>query len=82
VGVAGIRRMTPGTAYPVLAVAGVLAVDGERELTFERGARPAVTLRTDGPWCVDVPAVLAASARLGLLTRDQRDQRDQGGAHG
>jgi hypothetical protein len=56
-------------------------VDGERELTFERGTRPTVTLRTDGPWCVDVPAVLAASARLGLLTRDQRDQRDQGGAH-
>jgi predicted polyphosphate/ATP-dependent NAD kinase len=81
VGVAGIRRMTPGTAYPVLAEAGVLAVDGERELTFERGTRPTVTLRTDGPWCVDVPAVLAASARLGLLTRDQRDQRDQGGAH-
>ena len=76
VGIAGVRPMTPGTAYPVLADAGVLAVDGERELTFEPGTRPAVTLRTDGPWCVDVPAVLAASARLGLLTRDQ------GGAHG
>ena len=75
VGIAGVRPMTPGTAYPVLADAGVLAVDGERELTFEPGTRPAVTLRTDGPWCVDVPAVLAASARLGLLTRDQ------GGAH-
>ena len=76
VGIAEVRPMTPGTAYPVLAGAGVLAVDGERELTFEPGTRPAVTLRTDGPWCVDVPAVLAASARLGLLTRDQ------GGAHG
>ena len=71
VGIGEIRPMTPGTAYPVLASAGVLAVDGERELTFERSARPSVTLRTDGPWCVDVPAVLAASARLGLLTRDQ-----------
>jgi predicted polyphosphate/ATP-dependent NAD kinase len=77
VGIREVRRMTPGTAYPVLAEAGVLAVDGERELAFERGTRPAVTLRTDGPWCVDVPAVLAASARLGLLTRD-----DQGGTHG
>jgi len=76
VGIAEVRPMTPGTAYPVLAGAGVLAVDGERELTFGPGSRPAVTLRTDGPWCVDVPAVLAASARLGLLTRDQ------GGAHG
>ena len=76
VGIAEVRPMTPGTAYPVLAGAGILAVDGERELTFGPGTRPAVTLRTDGPWCVDVPAVLAASARLGLLTRDQ------GGAHG
>jgi predicted polyphosphate/ATP-dependent NAD kinase len=82
VGIRRIRRMAPGTAYPVLAEAGVLAVDGERELTFEPGVRPTVTLRTDGPWCVDVPAVLAASARLGLLTREQREQRDQGGAHG
>ena len=71
VGIAEVRPMTPGTAYPVLAGAGVLAVDGERELTFEPSARPSVTLRTDGPWCVDVPAVLAASARLGLLTRDR-----------
>ncbi len=77
VGIAEVRRMTPGTAYPVLAGAGVLAVDGERELAFGPPARPTVTLRTDGPWCVDVPAVLAASARLGLLTRD-----DHGGAHG
>jgi predicted polyphosphate/ATP-dependent NAD kinase len=72
-----VGRMTPGVAYPVLAEAGVLAVDGERELTFEPGSQPVVRLHTDGPWCVDVPAVLAASARLGLLTRDQR-----GGAHG
>jgi predicted polyphosphate/ATP-dependent NAD kinase len=71
VGIGEVRPMTPGTAYPVRASAGVLAVDGERELTIEPGARPSVTLRTDGPWCVDVPAVLAASARRGLLTRDR-----------
>jgi len=44
-------------------------VDGERELTFEAGELPVIRLRTDGPRCVDVPAVLAASARLGLLRR-------------
>ena len=54
--------------YRVQARAGVIAVDGERELTFEAGELPVITLRTDGPRCVDVPAVLAASARLGLLT--------------
>ena len=65
----GIERMRPGSVYPVDARAGVIAVDGERELTFEPGERPTVRLRADGPRCLDVPAVLAASARLGLLRR-------------
>jgi hypothetical protein len=61
--------MRPGTVHRVGARAGVIAVDGERELTFEPGVQPTVRLRADGPRCVDVPAVLAASARLGLLRR-------------
>jgi predicted polyphosphate/ATP-dependent NAD kinase len=69
VGVGEIEHMRPGAVYQVDAPAGVLAVDGERELTFEPGERPTVRLRADGPWCVDVAAVLAASARLGLLRR-------------
>jgi len=69
VGVRGIEPMRPGAVYPVDARAGIVAVDGERELTFEPGERPTVRLRGDGPRCVDVPAVLAASARLGLLRR-------------
>jgi predicted polyphosphate/ATP-dependent NAD kinase len=69
VGVDDIEWMRPGSGLPVEAEAGVIAVDGERELTFEAGERPVVTLRTDGPRCVDVPAVLATSARLGLLRR-------------
>jgi predicted polyphosphate/ATP-dependent NAD kinase len=77
VGVRDIERMRPGTVHPVDARAGVIAVDGERELTFEPGERPTVRLRADGPRCVDVPAVLAASARLGLL----RHQLRRAGAH-
>ncbi len=69
VGVRDIERMLPAAVHRVEARAGILAVDGERELTFEPGERPTVRLRADGPWCVDVPAVLAASARLGLLRR-------------
>jgi predicted polyphosphate/ATP-dependent NAD kinase len=69
VGVREVERMHPGSVHPVDARAGVIAVDGERELTFEHGERPVVRLRCDGPRCVDVPAVLAASARLGLLRR-------------
>lgn len=67
VGVHGIERMRPGSVHPIDARAGVIAVDGERELTFEPGEQPTVRLRADGPRCVDVPAVLAASAHLGLL---------------
>jgi hypothetical protein len=53
-------------------------VDGERELTFEPGERPTVRLRADGPRCLDVPAVLAASARLGLLRRTRDWPHGQG----
>jgi predicted polyphosphate/ATP-dependent NAD kinase len=67
VGVTQVERMRPGAIYPIDAGSGVIAVDGERELAFGPGDRPTVRLRTDGPRCVDVPAVLAASARLGLL---------------
>jgi predicted polyphosphate/ATP-dependent NAD kinase len=69
VGVREIGRMDPGSEHRIEARAGVIAVDGERELTFEPGEQPTVRLRADGPRCVDVPAVLAASARLGLLRR-------------
>jgi predicted polyphosphate/ATP-dependent NAD kinase len=69
VGVDEITRMRPGTVHPVEAPAGVIAVDGERELSFGPGERPTVRLCADGPRCVDVSAVLAASARLGLLRR-------------
>jgi predicted polyphosphate/ATP-dependent NAD kinase len=69
VGVHDIERIRPGSEYRVQARAGVIAVDGERELTFEAGELPVIRLRTDGPRCVNVPAVLTASARLGLLRR-------------
>ena len=73
VGVREIAPMQPGSVHPVDARVGVIAVDGERELTFGPGERPAVRLRADGPRCVDVPAVLASSARLGLLRRTAAD---------
>jgi len=73
VGVREIEPMHPGAVHAVDARAGVIAVDGERELTFGPGERPAVRLRADGPRCVDVSAVLAASARLGLLRRTAAD---------
>jgi predicted polyphosphate/ATP-dependent NAD kinase len=83
VGVGEIEPMRPGRVHPVDTPAGVIAVDGERELTFEPGEQPTVRLRADGPWCIDVPAVLAASARLGLLSHPRRrGQGNQGGTQG
>jgi hypothetical protein len=74
VGVGEIEPMHPGSVHRVDARAGVIAVDGERELTFGPGEAPTVRLRPDGPRCVDVPAVLAASARLGLLASIHQTQ--------
>jgi predicted polyphosphate/ATP-dependent NAD kinase len=76
VGVAEIGPIEPGSILSVEARAGVIAVDGERELTFGPGDRPTVRLRADGPRCVDVPAVLAASARLGLLAHTSHASTD------
>jgi predicted polyphosphate/ATP-dependent NAD kinase len=75
VGVREFAPMRPGVIHLADADAGVIAVDGERELTFEPGQRPEVWLRSDGPRCVDVPAVLAASSRLGLLLTDPTPRR-------
>src|SRR5690242_8424780 len=69
VGIRQIERMHPGSVHLVDTRAGVIAVDGEREITFEPGEQLTVRLRTDGPRCVDVSAVLAVSARLGMLRR-------------
>jgi predicted polyphosphate/ATP-dependent NAD kinase len=82
VGVDKIEPMRPGSVHRVDARAGVIAVDGERELAFGRGEEPTVRLRPDGPRCVDVPAVLAASARLGLLTSFHQPREEPNDRHG
>src|SRR5262249_46526480 len=47
VGVSEVEPMVPGAVHEIEARAGVIAVDGERELTFEPGERPDVWLRSD-----------------------------------
>lgn len=69
VGVDGWRRLDVGEEITIATPAGVLAVDGEREVEFDAGMRPRVRLRGDGPRCVDVPAVMAAAAAHGLVRR-------------
>ncbi|PSK98488.1 putative polyphosphate/ATP-dependent NAD kinase [Murinocardiopsis flavida] len=66
----GVREWRPllcGEAVAVRAEHGVIAVDGEREIELSGGPAPVVRLSGDGPRCVDITAVLAESARRGLL---------------
>jgi hypothetical protein len=70
VGVYEWRPLPPGQPQPVRTGGGVIALDGEREIEFGAGqATPIVRLRSDGPRCVDVSAVLAVAARDGLLRK-------------
>jgi hypothetical protein len=57
----------PGDTARIGAGAGVIAVDGEREIELRPGESATVTLLADGPRCIDVSAAMTAAARRGLL---------------
>lgn len=65
--IAAVHRMLPGVPLALAARAGTVAIDGERQIEIEPGRPLSVALELDGPWTVDVDAVLAAAARAGLL---------------
>ena len=69
VGVSSARELGVGELVEIDLPRGVIAVDGEREIEFGPGQRPQVQLRSDGPRCLDVRAVLARAADGGLLQR-------------
>jgi predicted polyphosphate/ATP-dependent NAD kinase len=73
VGIAGWEEMPPGRPFEVAAEAGIVALDGERELPFEPGERVHVTLRPDAFPTVDVPRCLQIAAREGLFHVPSRD---------
>jgi predicted polyphosphate/ATP-dependent NAD kinase len=72
VGVRSWRRLEVGEVVEVAAPHGVIAVDGEREIEFDGAPAPLITLRGDGPRCVDIRAVLAGPARNQLVQEVQR----------
>jgi predicted polyphosphate/ATP-dependent NAD kinase len=59
VGLQYCAALAPGVTRYVRLTSGTVALDGERELEFGPGDRIAVTLKTDGPRVIDVPATLA-----------------------
>jgi hypothetical protein len=67
VGVSGATRVAAGETVTVGAPAGSLALDGERELELAAPAPVEIRLDTDGPWVIDVEAVMREAARGGLL---------------
>ncbi|MCF8211261.1 MAG: NAD(+)/NADH kinase [Rhodoferax sp.] len=59
--------MQAGQAYPVAQSTGVVALDGEREFTFDAQQQVSVTLREDAFPTVDVARCLQLAARDGLF---------------
>jgi predicted polyphosphate/ATP-dependent NAD kinase len=59
VGLQHCEALAPGVTRYVRLTSGTVALDGERELEFGPGDRISVTLKTDGPRVIDVPATLA-----------------------
>jgi hypothetical protein len=66
-GIAGFEAMPPDREFPVVQVAGVVALDGERELIFEAGQRVGITLREGAFQTVDVASCMHIAACDGLL---------------
>ena len=56
-----------GVAQPVATPAGVVALDGEREMPFDRGDQLQVTLIPEAFYTIDVARCLRLAAERGLL---------------
>ncbi|MGH3436863.1 MAG: NAD(+)/NADH kinase [Sciscionella sp.] len=67
VGVASIGTMEVGATRTVGTPAGVVAVDGEREIEFGCADTVTVTLSDRGPRVIDIGATLRMAAERGLL---------------
>ncbi len=66
VGVEWHRRLEPGGVAALGGGAGVIALDGERELELREGDRVSVKL-VAGPLTIDVEQVMLQAAQLGVL---------------
>ncbi|MDE0391600.1 MAG: NAD(+)/NADH kinase [Rhodospirillales bacterium] len=67
IGVERVFDLEAGVSHPIRLARGVLALDGEREVTFGPEDRVAVVLEPDGPLTVEIPRAMELAARSGLL---------------
>ncbi|HTT12053.1 MAG TPA: NAD(+)/NADH kinase [Burkholderiaceae bacterium] len=72
VGIAHMEPMVAGRPFVVTQEAGVVALDGERELAFDGADRVTITLREDAFPTVDVARCMQVAARDGLFRLPSR----------
>jgi predicted polyphosphate/ATP-dependent NAD kinase len=65
--IASWQRLVAGEPVAIVQRTGTVALDGERELSFDDGERVTMTLREDAFFTVDVARCMAVAARDGLL---------------
>ncbi|HXF47033.1 MAG TPA: NAD(+)/NADH kinase [Burkholderiaceae bacterium] len=65
--IAGWRPLAADAPVAVTQREGTVALDGERELAFERGSRLCITLRENAFFTLDVTRCMLLAARHGLL---------------
>ena len=74
VGVAHAERLNPGQTVVVSSGGGSIAFDGERDVECPAGQNISVTISPDGPFTIDVDAVLSSAARAGVfIASDDHD---------
>lgn len=67
VGIADWERMPDGHPYTVVQEAGIVALDGEREMPFDPGDHVQITLRTNAFFTLDIPRAMHIAASAGLF---------------
>lgn len=67
IGIGAIERIVPDAIYLPSVSAGTLALDGERELTFNEMDDVSIRLQTDAFQTINVPRCMAYAAKHGLL---------------
>ena len=67
--IANWQRLTDGVPHRVKQRAGIVALDGERELAFNAGDEVTITLRENAFRSIDVAACMRYAARAGLMRR-------------
>ena len=67
IGIERVEAMPPGQDFAVREAAGVVALDGERELEFGPGERVHISVRANAFSTIDVGRCLHEAALRGLL---------------